>query len=193
MRKPQVLKETILKRFASIRFDGVLASAERDDATRILGSAGARVTSWNAGVGRTYATLLLDMHADLACVSDLPGAICDEPPLVVLRVRPDALRSLPALERTFAGPGRPAGVREVRRDDTTLIVEFDARQTPLAFVVATIDVELATASGRTIEPLVGLDDITLAAFAGAELGESDLDLTRLIETYLEPLFESGVA
>ena len=113
------------------------------------------------------------------------------PPLAVLRVAPDAPRRLAALSEALGGPGRPAGVCELRAEASALVVEIDARRTPLALVLALIDAELENAPGRTIEPLVILDDGALAAFAGDLLGEPSLDASRLIETFLEPLLASG--
>ncbi|MBD5653822.1 MAG: hypothetical protein IAI50_01420, partial [Candidatus Eremiobacteraeota bacterium] len=55
------------------------------------------------------------------------------------------------------------------------------------FIVALIDATLERSSGRTIEALAPLDDETLCAFASDLLGEPDLDASRLIETYLEPM------
>jgi hypothetical protein len=114
------------------------------------------------------------------------GVRYDEPPLVVLRVTPLGGR-VAALRHALGGPGRPAGVLDVRVDGPALVLELDATRTPLALVVATIDAELGSAPGRTIEPLLPLDDATLVAFAATALGEPDLDTSRLVETHLEPL------
>ena len=87
----------------------------------------------------------------------------------------------------FSGPARPAGVVDARREDDAVVVEIDVARTPLALVLATIDAELEYAPGRTIETLQPLDDTTLTALGGALLGEPRIDVSRLIETHLEPL------
>jgi len=182
-----------VKRFAGVRFDREFATSERADVARTLRSAGARVTSWKAAAGRTYATVQLAPHANADASASVARATVFEPPLVVLRIVPDALRRLTALEDALAGPGRPRGVRDAVREPNALVVEVDPRETPLALIVALIDRELRSAPGRTIEPLVALDDETLAAFAGHELREPGLDASRLIETHLEPLLAEASA
>ncbi len=143
-------------------------------------SAGATRTSWATSGTRSYATFELAAHA-----APLPHA------LAVLRVTPELPRKRAALEAALAGAGRPAGVSDVYADGAGIVIEFDPRRSPLALVVAAIDVELASAPGRTIEALVPLDDETLAAFAGSVLGDPSLDASRLIETYLEPLLAAN--
>ncbi len=182
-----------MKRFASVTFDGVLAACERHGAARTLRSAGATVTSWNAGVGRTYATVVLDAAADTAAVATASAARVDEPPLVVLHVTPRFADRVACIAEALGGPGRPDGVRDMRHDGEVLVVEVDARRTSLAVVLALVDLEAGGAALRRVEPLVALDDATLAALAGAALREPDLDATRLIETYLEPLLAQGSA
>jgi hypothetical protein len=179
-----------VKRFAGVRYHGVLDETGRNAATRSLRSAGAEPTSWTSGAGYTYASVLLGSECDVERIVAEGGRV-DCPPLVVLRIRPDAGRRLAALESALGGPGRPAGVLEARPDGGALIVEFDARRTPLDVVVALVDAELASAPGRTIEPLVTLDDRTLTGFASSLLNETALDPSRLIETHLEPLLAAG--
>jgi hypothetical protein len=173
-----------LKRFASLRYDGVLAPREREKMARSLASAGVAVTSWNAAAGRTYARVALAGSPTSA--AELPGRI-DEPPLTVLRLIPDTPPDLARVRDALGGPGRPLGVVDARLDDGTLVVELDTSLTPLALLVAVVDVALGGAARRRIEPLLPLDDATLTAFAGALLGEPELDSSRLIETHLEPL------
>ncbi|GAC1309861.1 MAG: hypothetical protein NVSMB21_16990 [Vulcanimicrobiaceae bacterium] len=182
-------KKAFVQRFASVRFDGVLVPAERDVVTRAVASCGATATSWAACGSRTYATLSLSPACDVpaierAIASGRSAVRVDAPPLVVLRVAPSAPRLLGSLGEALGGPGRPAGVRDARRVDDALVVECDPRVTPLATLVALIDVELASAPGRSIDPLVPLDDETLVAFAAALLCEPDLDCRRLIEPHL---------
>ncbi|GAC1304433.1 MAG: hypothetical protein NVSMB19_15280 [Vulcanimicrobiaceae bacterium] len=176
-------KKAFVKRFASVRFDGVLDVSQRADATRALRSAGATVTSWNGCGDRTYATLTLAGDEPGTALPLLPRAEIVTPPLLVVRIVPEAPRTLGALERALGGAGRPAGIRDVRLVDGAVVVECDAALTTLATLVALVDVELATAPGRTIEPLVGLDDDALVAFAGAMLAEPGLDASRLIEPH----------
>lgn len=161
-----------MKRFASVRFDGVLGPNERDEATRSYISDGATVTSWKATGTRTYVTFEV-------------GPALAIPALAVLRVTPNARRRLPALHSALGGAGAPAAVYAAYLDGDAVVVEFDPRRTSLSLVVATIDAELRAAPGRTIEPLVPIDDDTLCAFAGDVLGEPLLDVSRLIETYLD--------
>jgi len=177
-------KKAFVQRFASVRFDGVLAATERDDLMRVLRSAGATVTSWNACGAHTYATATLGPGATAESVGSSARAHVVSPPLAILRIAPDAPRTLAALEHALGGVGRPAGITECRRIDAALVIECDPRVTGLATLVALVDVELAHAPGRTIEPLVGLDDETLVAFAAALLAEPDLDAARLIEPHV---------
>jgi hypothetical protein len=175
-----------VKRFASVRYDGVLAPGERQAAARTLASSGAEVTSWSAAAGRTYAGVVFAPEAPFATERPPVGRI-DVPPLVALRIVPDASRALDALVDAFTGDGRPAGLIDARRDGDALVIELDTTRTPLDLVVAAVDIEIMHVSGRRIQPLLPFDDATLTAFAGALLGEPDLEPARLIETHLEPL------
>ncbi|MDQ2857977.1 MAG: hypothetical protein M3R53_04910 [Candidatus Eremiobacteraeota bacterium] len=176
-----------MKRSASIRFDHVLAAGEREIAARTLRSAGATVTSWNDAGQRSYAALSVEPAASLVPLPAGGDGRIDEPPLVVLRITPAAPERLAALAGALGGAGRPHGVTSCRLDGAALIVELRAQTTPLAFIVALVDVELAPSPGRRIEPLLPLDDVTLTAFARDVLAEPDLDANRLIETHLDPL------
>ena len=179
-----------MKRFASVRYDTVLAPSERETVTRTLRSAGAEVSSWTSAAGRTYASMSFEAEAALASAAQSAARV-DAPSLVVLRITPDAPRRRSALLDALGGPGRFAGIIDARADDQAVIVELDARKTPLALVVAAIDLELRTAPGRTIEPLVVLEDATLAAFASALLCEPKLDDARLIEPFVDALCETS--
>jgi hypothetical protein len=178
-----------VKRFASVTFDAVVAESERDVAVHSLASAGALVTSWTQAGDRTYA--LVVRHAAGHLRASMPGARIDEPSLAVVRISPRDVAAVGSLERAFAGPGRPRGVVHTAREGDTLVVALAPRVTSLSLCVALVDAVLASAPGRTIEPLLPLDDTTLAEFAGACLGEPHLDASRLIETHLEPLLASG--
>ncbi len=182
-----------MKRFASVRFGGVLDASERDAVTRGVRSAGAAVRSWKTSRSRTYVTLAGDQTAIEQAARTLPAATVDVPALAVLRIVPDASRTLGRLFDALGGAGCPDGVRHAYRDgDDALVVETDTGRTSLAFVVALIDAELAAAPGRRIEALVALDDAALAAFAGDVLGAPDLTASRVIESHLEALLaEAG--
>ncbi|MBC5798573.1 MAG: hypothetical protein GIW94_01125 [Candidatus Eremiobacteraeota bacterium] len=172
-----------MKRYASVRFGDVLGQHERESATRTLRSFGAAATSWRTTAARTYAGLEVDDRADLDALRErLPSARLDEPPLRVLRICPSHGHALPRLGDALGGMGRPSGIVDLVPDGDALVVEFDTRTAP-SLVVALVDVELAAAPGRTIEPLVPLDDATLAEFAGDVLGIAALDATRIIETH----------
>jgi hypothetical protein len=153
---------------------------------RTLRSSGAEVTSWNAAAGRTYANVVFSPDARFA--SDPPSsAQVNAPPLFVARITPVDATRLPALEDALAGAGRPAGILATHREPDSLVIELDQVRTPLALVLALIDVETGPGSARRIEPLLPLDDAALTALGAALLGEPQLDTTRLIETYIEPM------
>lgn len=186
-----------MKRYASVRFGDALDRQERESATRALRSAGATATSWKTTAARTYAGLEVDREADFKRLGDrlagerlderLPNARLDVPPLGVLRVRPVHAHLLARLSDALGGAGRPSGIIELVSDGDAVVVEFQPQRTPLHLVIALIDGELATAPGRTIEPLVPFDDATLAAFAGGMLAIADLDASRIVETHTEAL------
>jgi hypothetical protein len=170
----------------------MLAPSERAAAVAALDSAGAKVTSWGeGGTYRTYARLQLAESADLERLRAAVDARIDEPALTVLWIAPRESERLPALLQALAGPGRPAGVIEAKLRDAALCVELDERVTPLRFLVDVVDLELARAPGRRILPLLPLDDESLTAFAAATLAAPEIDNTRLVERYVEPLLRGG--
>lgn len=181
-------------RLAGIRFAKVLAASERDDVLRVVASVGATATSWRDAGDRTYALLAL---APLSGGTQLrerlraaaPDARLDLPALAILRVTPDRERHLARLARALGGPGRPVGIVASATDGDALVIEADVRTTPLSSIVASVDAETGR-EGRRIEPLFPLSDAVLTELAGRELGLPDLDPSRLIETYLEPLVAS---
>jgi hypothetical protein len=67
------------------------------------------------------------------------------------------------------------------------VLEVDPRTTPLRLIVDLVDVELERRPGRTITPLVALDDDALAGLAAAVLATPEIDRSRVLETYVEPL------
>ena len=182
------LQGSLVKRFASVRFGGVLDSSERAVATREVVSAGAAVRSWKTTGTRTYATVDMDGEDARSLGRRFPAAKVDAPALTVLRIVPDARRHMERLAHALGGAGRPSGVREAYRDgDDALVIEIDTARTPLAFVAALIDAELPPGAGRTLEPLVALDDDALTAFAGDVLAMPGLGRSRVIETHLETI------
>jgi hypothetical protein len=175
-----------VKRLATLCFDGLLSAGERDTTVRTVRSAGGEVTSWNEAAGRSYASVLLAPHASLA--SALPkAASLHVPALFVARVIPADASRLDALEAALGGPERPPGILAVVRESSALVLEVDSERTTVPDVLALVDRETAGAQARRIEPLLPVDDAILVRTCAALLGEPDLDTSRLIETYIEPM------
>ena len=63
--------------------------------------------------------------------------------------------------------------------------------TSLRLLVDVVDAELERSPGRRIIPLFPLSDATLAGFAAATLRAPEIEVARLIETYIEPLLEGA--
>jgi hypothetical protein len=184
-----------LNRLASVRFDRVLADAERGEAARVIASAGAKATSWSGqpAASRTYGLLTLAPQTDAQRLGAALQARVVEPPLLVLSVELRESGELEGLREALGGPGGPAGVVDCCLAGGALLVELDEAVTPLSLLVELIDVVLRGSSGRSIVPLFGLSDDTLAAFAAATLGEPALDASRLIEAWLDRLQRAGAA
>ncbi|MGP6157032.1 MAG: hypothetical protein ACLPYS_05900 [Vulcanimicrobiaceae bacterium] len=184
-----------MNRLASVRFDRVLADAERAETARVIASADATVSSWSdrPAAGRTYASLRLGTQADVQTLAERLQARVDEPTLVVLSIVTDERRQLDELAAALGGRGRPAGIADCRLDGDALLLELNDAITPLSFLVDVVDVVLGPASGRRIVPLLGLRDETLAALAGATLAEPALDASRTIEIWLDTLRRTGAA
>jgi hypothetical protein len=183
----------IVNRSASVRFDGVLAEEEREAASQRVSSFGARLLALRAheGLRRTYGLLELDERCDVAAISSvLAGVQLHEPPLAILEIVPDHQRRLPALAHALAGNGRPAGIVEASATAHSVVLEVNVAKTPLSLVLDIVDCELETAPGRRIVPLIPLSDELLAAFARDLLNDPALDVSRLIETYTEPMLQS---
>jgi hypothetical protein len=181
-----------LERSASARFERVLAPSERAAAVAALDSAGAKVTSWgSARTGKDFAQLALSANADLEAVRGAVNARIDEPALTILEIVPREPHRLDALLRALAGPGRPAGVVEATLGGEAICVELDERTTPLRLLADIVDVELASAPGRSIAPILPLGDASLTAFAAATLAAPEIDSSRLVETYVAPLLRGG--
>jgi hypothetical protein len=145
-----------------------------------LDSAGAKVASWaTSRSGRTYASLRIADDGALDLVRGAVQAHVAAPPALVLDVVPRDAQYVDRLVRALAGSGGPAGVGDVRSSGDALTLELDERVTPLRLVVDVIDAELERSPGRQI------------AFAAATLRAPELDVSRLLETYSEPMLKSG--
>ncbi|HTV73300.1 MAG TPA: hypothetical protein VME66_06335 [Candidatus Acidoferrales bacterium] len=181
-----------MNRSASVRIDGVLAEEEREAASQRVSSFGAHLASLrpHPGVARTYGLLHFDDGCDLTALARILGARLDEPPLAILEIVPDHERRLPAIAHALWGPGRPAGVADATLTSTSLVVEVNIAKTPLTLILDLVDVELQTAPGRQIVPLIPLTDAALTALARDLVRDPALDLSRLIEMYTEPLLQS---
>lgn len=181
-----------MENLATARFDRVLTNSERATAVRALDSAGAKVASWaTSRSGRTYASLRIADDGALDLVRGAVQAHVAAPPALVLDVVPRDAQYVDRLVRALAGSGGPAGVGDVRSSGDALTLELDERVTPLRLVVDVIDAELERSPGRQIVPLFPLSDDSATAFAAATLRAPELDVSRLLETYSEPMLKSG--
>ncbi len=182
-----------MERLASVRFDRVLAKNEGDELTRVLRSAGITAGPWRspAHSGRTYGTLRFEALRDRAPLERLGGRV-DEPALTVLEIAPDHPERLGALAAALGGTGAPAGVVDCLPLPAALLIELDEGRTPLATLLDVVDIELEREPGRRITPVLGLGDERLAALAAALLSDPELDASRLIETYTEPMRRAAV-
>ncbi len=122
-------------------------------------------------------------------LADAVNATLDEPPLVVLRVRPAVAARLAALEAALAGPGRPASVLSARVAANEIVVELVPRGRALVLLLAVIDAVLVATPGRTIVPVLPFSDDVLAEFAALRLGDAELTVSRVLEPYVEELLE----
>jgi hypothetical protein len=110
-----------------------------------------------------------------------------EPAAALLEIVPSHRERVRALGEALGGEARPAGILDCFATNESVLLEFDDRITPLSLIVDLVDIELQAAPGRRIVPLFGLSDVALAAFTADLLSEPQLDASRLIETYSEPL------
>jgi hypothetical protein len=85
------------------------------------------------------------------------------------------------VQAAFSGDGRPAGVLTCESTGDTLRITFDDAITPPELIDDLIAVESTFVPARAKEPL---DRSTAARIAAQGLGDPDLDVTRVIETYL---------
>jgi len=102
----------------------------------------------------------------------------------VVRVRsvslPDPLARA-NVQAAFTGDGRPLGVLTCECADDTLRMVFDDAITPAELIDDLIAIESVFVPARVQGPL---DRATAARIAARGLGEPDLDVSRIIETYL---------
>ncbi|HEY0799089.1 MAG TPA: hypothetical protein VGD50_08050 [Candidatus Baltobacteraceae bacterium] len=142
----------------------------------------------HTALARTYGLLELDEQADIRAIAhELRAARVDEPALVVLEITPDHGHRLGPLLGALGGSGKPAGIVEAIPCGRSLVLELDETKSPLSLVLDLVDIELQTAPGRRIVPLLPLSDRTLATLARDLLVDPALDITRIIETYTEPM------
>ncbi|MBD5603932.1 MAG: hypothetical protein IAI48_02390, partial [Candidatus Eremiobacteraeota bacterium] len=111
------------------------------------------------------------------------------PARAVLRVTPTAAR-MDAVADALTGATAPRGIVASAREADAVIVEVDLEVTPLAAIVARVDVE-TRGDARRIDLVLPLADDALARFAGALLADPAIDASRMIETHLEPLLARG--
>ena len=170
--------------FASIRFDRALDETDRSLLTHVLASRDARPTSWATAGTRTYAIVRDGAACDDALAREIDARI-DVPALVVLRVRPVVKSRLGALGRALLGPGRPQTVigGAVFADD--IVVEMQPTGPALRLLLALIDETLIATPGRTIVPVLPFNDEMLAAYASLRLRESHLNVSRVLDPYVE--------
>ena len=172
----------------SVRFDAVLD----DNEPGLFGVWSPRPASgqnlWVARVFRRFTA-----RRDRAPTSRCPGQRAGVVP--ILEIEPSQPAACERLREALAGPGGLGGVIDARVcDGRLLLIELDETRTELSLVVDLVDATLgAVAPGRVIRPLLGLREETLAAFAAATLGAPEIDRTRLIETYVEPLLAGSRA
>lgn len=194
MKRTPMRKKGDVDTAAGLRFDVAIERAGAATTDRALVCVSATATSWkiHAESHRTYvrSSLTASGSGALQAVAlAAAGARVSVPPIVALDVRPARAADAPLLARALAGPGGPAGVRDVAAYDGGLVVELDDAVTPLAVAIAFLDATLA-GRGRTVVPLLPLEDGTLAAFASGLLGDVALARDRIMETYVN---EAGPA
>jgi hypothetical protein len=176
----------------SLRFDVVYNEADRSRFATGLEPLRASIAAWRAHPpsGRTYVRLAYaGDRPPFAPFGQAPVRV-DEPSLAVLAIAASDPRRHAGLATALGGPAGLAGVVDARPFADGVLVELDPRITPLAVLVDLVDVELGGDPGRTIVPLLGIDDETLARFAGGILG-ADIDRSRIVETYAEPLLSGN--
>ena len=105
--------------------------------------------------------------------------------LLSVALRIDDADAREAVRSAVFGAGRPAGVVRCETVGSELIIDVIDATTPIELVVQIADIELRRFSLPRRARLIGdLPDATAARIAGAGLGEPDLTVARIIETYL---------
>jgi hypothetical protein len=79
------------------------------------------------------------------------------------------------------GPGGPVGVIDVAEDGSVVTVRFDDAVTEAGLIDDLVAIESVFVPARTDRDLA-MDEA--AAIAAAGLGDPELDVTRIIETYV---------
>ncbi len=176
-------------RFASLRFDNALGE-DRSESTRALASGDTSIACWRTIASRTYAIARIAGAFDARALA-AAGARVDEPPVNALYIKPFAIARLSELGRALGGPGRPAAVLDAFATEDGVVVELEPGGKPVALVLAVTDAVLAATPGRTVEPLLPLSDETLAQFVSLRLRDTELDVSRVLDTYVETLLEAG--
>jgi hypothetical protein len=165
----------------------VLGDDERGLFERGVTSRWVHLASWapHPPSGRTYARLTFSGPSPReAILAAYPAAEVREPALCVLAISVDDATARARVRDALGGPGAPVGILDAREIEGGIAIELDDVRTPLTLVVDLIDLETA-GSGRRIEPLAGLRDETLAAFAATALATPQIDRVRIVETHLE--------
>jgi hypothetical protein len=173
-------------RFASIRFDHALGENDRSAFARVLASRGARATSWANAGDRTYALIDPADSLDVALASEY-GALVDDPACVVVRIRPVLAARVESLARVLCDGGAPGGVLRASVCDDEIVAELEPTARALRLVLALVDATLAATPGRTIVPVLPLSDELLADFTALRIREPDLDVSRVLDPYVEGL------
>ena len=170
--------------FASIRFDRALDETDRSLVTHVLASRDARPTSWATAGRRTYAIVRGIACADERLARELDARV-DTQAIVVLRVRPVATSRLGALGRALLGDGRPQAVIDGCILADEIVVELQPTGQALRLLLALIDETLIATPGRTIVPVLPFNDEMLAEYAALRLRESHLNVSRVLDPYVE--------
>jgi hypothetical protein len=106
---------------------------------------------------------------------------------VLLRValRIDDAEARDAVRDAIFGAGRPAGVVACETQENELIIDVNDATTPIELVLTIADLELQRFRLPRRTRLIGnLPDATAVRIAAAGLGEPELSVARLLETYL---------
>ena len=114
------------------------------------------------------------------------GATVFDTPVIALAIRPNVAEALPAIEQALAGPGRPAGVLGVEREDDRLIIEWNLDVTPAHVMLGLVDVELARFhAARVTELLTPLPLDWWTAIARSGLQAPEIAPERVLEALIE--------